>query len=157
MRRFHSIAGLGGALVVVFMALTGAILSLQPAVETAAARAWNGLANVAELADAVASALPSVERITRAASGMVVAYYSENGVHHAVQVDPGTGQVIGPYEPAALFSFVTELHRSLFMGDAGACRGRRRIRRHRHRRGKRDLPAGRPHGRLEAPVLAGEG
>ena len=29
MRRLHSIAGLAGALIVVFMALTGAILSVQ--------------------------------------------------------------------------------------------------------------------------------
>jgi len=37
MRRLHSIAGLAGALIVIFMALTGAILSVQPAVETIAA------------------------------------------------------------------------------------------------------------------------
>ena len=119
MRRFHSLAGLAGAVVVVFMAITGAILSLQPVLETAVSRAWNGLANTGELAAAVAAALPGVERITHSASGIVVAYYVQDGRHLAAQIDPGTGAVIGPYEPSPFFTFVTELHRSLFLGDVG--------------------------------------
>lgn len=119
MRRLHSLAGLTGAVVVTFMAVTGAILALQPVLETAVARAWNGLASVAQLAGAVATALPGVERLTRSASGMLVAYYVDGGTHHAAQIDPATGGVIGAYEPSPFFSFVTELHRSLFLGDAG--------------------------------------
>lgn len=119
MRRLHSLAGLTGAVVVTFMAVTGAILALQPVLETAVARAWNGLASVGHLAGAVATALPGVERLTRSASGMLVAYYVDGGTHHAAQIDPATGGVIGAYEPSPFFSFVTELHRSLFLGDAG--------------------------------------
>jgi sulfite reductase (NADPH) flavoprotein alpha-component len=119
MRRLHSIAGLAGAVVVIFMAITGAILSLQPALETVVARAWSGLANTGELAGAVASSLPGVERITHSASGTVVAYYTQDGIHKAAQIDPSTGAVIGPYEPSPFFTFITELHRSLFLGNAG--------------------------------------
>lgn len=119
MRRFHSIAGLAGAVLVTFMAVTGAILSLHPALDAVAARAWSGLSNSGELASAVTSALPGVERITRSASGMVVAYYTQDGAREAARIDPSTGGVIGPYEPSPFFSFVTELHRSLFLGDMG--------------------------------------
>ncbi len=117
MRRFHSIAGLVGALLVSFMALTGAILSLQPAVETISA--GSGGSNVAQLASAVASQLPGVERITRSASGVVVAYYKDAGLYQAAQIDPASGAVKGPYEPSPFFTFMSELHRSLFFGEAG--------------------------------------
>lgn len=119
MRPLHSFAGLPGAVIAVFMAITGAILALQPVLETAASRAWNGLANVGQLAASIASALPGVERVTRSASGMVVAYYTEDGAQRASQIDPATGGVMGAYEPSPFFSFVTELHRSLFLGDMG--------------------------------------
>jgi len=120
MRRLHSLAGLLSAVVVMFMAITGAILSLQPALETAAARAWNGLGNVAQLAGSIADSVPGVERVTRSASGMIVAYYPDgNGVQQAAQIDPATGTAISPYQPPGFFSFITELHRSLFLGDGG--------------------------------------
>jgi sulfite reductase (NADPH) flavoprotein alpha-component len=120
MRRLHSIAGLLGSLVVVFMAVTGAILSLQPVLETAAAKAWGGLASTAELAGAVATTLPGVERITHSASGTVVAYYADSaGAQQAARIDPASGAVVGAYEPSPFFTFITELHRSLFMGDLG--------------------------------------
>lgn len=119
MRRLHSFAGLAGSVVVIFMAITGAILALQPALETVVARAWNGLADAGQLAGSVALALPGVERLTRSASGMVVAYYTQDGAQQAAQIDPATGGVMGPYEPSPFFSFITELHRSLFLGDAG--------------------------------------
>jgi sulfite reductase (NADPH) flavoprotein alpha-component len=117
MRRLHSIAGLAGALILVFMALTGAILSVQPAVETITA--GGGGTTVAQLAAAVSSELPGVERITHSASGTVVAYYKDAGAYQAAQIDPASGAVLGPYEPSPFFTFVSELHRSLFFGEAG--------------------------------------
>ena len=117
MLRLHSIAGLAGALILVFMALTGAILSVQPAVETITA--GGGGTTVAQLAAAVSSELPGVERITHSASGTVVAYYKDAGAYQAAQIDPASGAVLGPYEPSPFFTFVSELHRSLFFGEAG--------------------------------------
>lgn len=117
MRRLHSFAGLAAALIVMFMAITGAILSVQPALETIAA--GGGGSSVAQLAAAVSAELPGVERITRSASGLVVAYYKEAGLYHAAQIDPATGAVLGAYEPSPFFTFMTELHRSVFFGEAG--------------------------------------
>ena len=102
MRRLHSIAGLAGALILVFMALTGAILSVQPAVETITA--GGGGTTVAQLAAAVSSELPGVERITHSASGTVVAYYKDAGAYQAAQIDPASGAVLGPYEPSPFFT-----------------------------------------------------
>jgi sulfite reductase (NADPH) flavoprotein alpha-component len=118
-RRFHALAGLAFGLFVTFMALTGAVLSVQPALETLAAHSPLGGETVAALADKVTAALPGVDRIVRSASGQVVAYYLADGKHQAAIVDPASGAVVGPYQPSAFFSFFTELHRSLFFGDAG--------------------------------------
>lgn len=119
MRRLHSFAGLVAALLVSFMAITGAILSVQPALEVASAHSAGALANVAELAGNVAANLPTVARITRSASGVIVAYVTSGSAHVVDQIDPATGAVLGPYAPSGFFGFATELHRSLFLGDAG--------------------------------------
>lgn len=119
MRRLHSFAGLSAAIVVTFMAITGAILSLQPALDAATSHAGAATTSVAELAGTVSAVLPNVERLTQSASGTVVAYYSDGTTHAAAQIDPATGSVLGAYEPNGFFAFITELHRSLFFGDAG--------------------------------------
>ena len=102
-----------------FMAITGAVLSLQPALDAASAPASGVVSNVAQLAGKVAATLPGIERITRSASGTIVAYFTSGGAQQAAQIDPSTGAVIAPYQPSAFFAFITELHRSLFFGDAG--------------------------------------
>lgn len=119
MRRIHSFAGLAGLVLVLFMALTGVVLSLQPALETIAAPDAAIHTSVADLASRVSSELPGVERITRSASGTVVAYYVVDGTHKAAQIDPANGLVIGDYAPSPFFSFVTELHRSILLGSNG--------------------------------------
>ena len=118
MRRLHSFAGLSAAIVVTFMAITGAILSLQPALDAATSHS-GATTSVAVLAGEVSAVLPNVERMTQSASGTVVAYYSDGATHAAAQIDPATGAVLGAYEPNGFFAFITELHRSLFFGDAG--------------------------------------
>lgn len=119
MRRLHSLTGLLAGLVVMFMAITGAVLSVQPALDAASAPASGVVSNVAQLAGKVAATLPGIERITRSASGTIVAYFTGGGAQQAAQIDPSTGAVIAPYQPSAVFAFITELHRSLFFGDAG--------------------------------------
>lgn len=119
MRRIHSLIGLTGFLFVSFMAITGALLSLQPALDALTSRPAAAGESVATLAEKVSAALPGVERVTRAASGQIVAYYTENGAHLAAVVDAKTGAAVAPYAPSGLFSFVTELHRSLFLGSNG--------------------------------------
>lgn len=119
MRRLHSVAALSALVVVLFMAITGAVLSIQPALEVASLPAAGTVSSVANLAAKTEAALPGVERITRSASGTVVAYYTEGNSHLAAQLDPTTGTPVGPYAPSGFFSFMTELHRSLFLGSNG--------------------------------------
>ncbi len=114
LRRFHSLPGLLAALIVSFMAITGAVLSLQPVVERLSTPG-GGSMSVAALAQTVVDQVPGVESITRSASGAVTAYVGTA----ATAIDPATGKVLGPVERSALFTFFTELHRSLFLGDGG--------------------------------------
>lgn len=119
MRSFHSLAGLVGALIVIFMASTGFVLSLQPLADAATTLPANGGLSVATVAERVAQDVPGVERLVRSASGQLVAYALEDGVRSAVVVDPQTGAATGPYEPSAFFSFITDVHRSFLLGSFG--------------------------------------
>tara|TARA_R110000868_G_scaffold19675_3_gene84504 strand:+ start:4140 stop:6332 length:2193 start_codon:yes stop_codon:yes gene_type:complete len=114
LRRLHSIPGLLAALVVSFMAITGAVLSLQPLVERVFAPAGNEM-SVATLVDRVLAHQPQTESVVRSASGAVTAYVA----NLSIEIDPATGASLGPVEHSALFTFFTELHRSLFLGDGG--------------------------------------
>lgn len=120
LRRFHSLPGLIAALLAMVLAISGAILSVEPALErlhstpTAA-----GQLNVGQLAGRVASQFPGVEQIQRSASGTVIVFYNQNGKAGAEKVDPLTGQGLGPYEPSAFSRWVKDLHRSLFLGTPG--------------------------------------
>tara|TARA_R110002124_G_scaffold114535_20_gene269395 strand:+ start:6450 stop:8642 length:2193 start_codon:yes stop_codon:yes gene_type:complete len=119
MRSFHSLVGLFGGLLVIFMASTGFVLSLQPLADAATTMPDSSGQSVATLADRVAADLPGVERLVRSASGQLVAYTAQNGVRSAVIVDPQTGAAAGAYAPSAFFSFITDLHRSFLVGNVG--------------------------------------
>jgi sulfite reductase (NADPH) flavoprotein alpha-component len=119
MRRFHSLAGLVGAALVIFMATTGFILSLQPIADAASTLPSSGGTSVAMVADLVAEQMPGIERLVRSASGQLVAYGFVDGTRSAAIIDPATGAATGAYESSAFFSFITELHRSFLLGTFG--------------------------------------
>lgn len=119
MRRYHAFAGLAGIALVMFMAITGFLLSLQPLIEAVSVAPAHTEQSVAALAAAVADREPGVERLVRSASGRVVAYASDGSSHTAQVIDPDTGATLGDYQPSAFFSFVTELHRAFLTGSAG--------------------------------------
>jgi sulfite reductase (NADPH) flavoprotein alpha-component len=96
MRRIHSFFGLGAFVFISFMAITGALLSLQPAIDAVTSAPSAAGQTVAELAAKVSATLPGVERVTRSASGQVVAYYSDTGARLSAVVDPASGAVIAP-------------------------------------------------------------
>ncbi|KAF2407353.1 sulfite reductase (NADPH) flavoprotein alpha-component [Pseudomonas antarctica] len=120
LRQFHSLPGLIAALLVMILAISGAVLSVDPALErlhntsTAA-----GQLNVGQLAGRVTDHFPGVEQIQRTASGTVIVYYSRDGQSGAETVDPLTGQGLAPYQPSTFTRWVKDLHRSLFMGTPG--------------------------------------
>lgn len=120
LRQIHSLPGLVAALLVAVLALTGAVLSIQPALERLAAPSVAaGMTNVAALAETAKAQHAEIDKIVKTASGSVIVSYFDGDKAGADLVDPATGQVIGPHAPSATMRFVTNLHRSLLLGTAG--------------------------------------
>ncbi|QBZ90299.1 nitric oxide synthase [Pseudomonas viciae] len=120
LRQLHSLPGLIAAVLVMLLAISGAILSVDPALERLSGTATRaGQVNVGQLAGRVASHFPGVEQIQRTASGTVIVYFNQAGQVGAEKVDPLTGQGLAPYEPSAFSRWMKDLHRSLFLGTPG--------------------------------------
>lgn len=119
LRSLHSIPGLLAALLLMLLALSGATLALNPALERLQAPAAAADINVAQLAGRVAGQLSEVEQLRRTPSGTLIVYHREHGQTLASRVDPQTGAVLAPYTPSAFDRWVKELHRSLFLDTPG--------------------------------------
>ncbi|MDD8023583.1 MAG: PepSY domain-containing protein [Paracoccaceae bacterium] len=119
LRLVHRWPGLVAALLIVLLALSGAALSVFPLIERLSAPQAASDLSVAELTVRVASAHPGLEQIRRAPSGRVVAYWFDGGQPGAAVIDPATGLDAGSPDPIAAELWLTNLHRSLFLDDAG--------------------------------------
>ncbi|MDF2398947.1 nitric oxide synthase [Pseudomonas sp. 3MA1] len=119
LRSLHSIPGLLAALLVMLLAISGATLALNPALERLQAPAAAADISVAQLAGRVAGQLGGIEQIRRTPSGTLIVYHREHGQILASRVDPQTGALLAPYTPSALARWVKELHRSLFLDTPG--------------------------------------
>ena len=119
LRQLHSIPGLIAAVLVAILATTGAILSVDPALERAGAPLADAQISVADLAQTVVAHYPGVERIVRKPSGAVIVYDSDADASGADQVNPLTGEKIAPYAPSGFTRWLTNLHRALLLGDGG--------------------------------------
>jgi sulfite reductase (NADPH) flavoprotein alpha-component len=120
LRALHKFPGLIAALLIVVMTLSGAVLSVLPAIEVVQAPAQHDpTLTVATLADRIATAYPGVEQIRRAPSGQITAFYFDAGQPGAVVIDPATGVGVAAYEPSGFQRWMTNLHRSLFLDDVG--------------------------------------
>jgi sulfite reductase (NADPH) flavoprotein alpha-component len=118
-RAFHRWPGLFALALVTVLALSGAALSVFPAAERLGApQAEKGL-SVAELATRIQAAYPGVEQIRRAPSGRITAYWFEGGAPGSAVIDPATGQGVASADPDQIERWLTNLHRSLFLGDGG--------------------------------------
>jgi len=118
-RTLHRWPGLILATLLFVTTLSGAALSVFPALEAAQApQAVAGL-TVAELAGRVQSTHPGVEQIKRAPSGQITAWWFEGGHPGSGVIDPASGQVVAPADPDPVQRWLTTLHRSLFLDDAG--------------------------------------
>ena len=67
MRSFHSFAGLVGAVLVVFMAVTGSLLAFQPIADAAMTLPAAGNPSVAAVVERATQSLPGIERLVRSA------------------------------------------------------------------------------------------
>lgn len=119
MRTLHRWPGLVLAALLFVTTLSGAALSLFPALEAAQApQAATGL-TVAELATRVQAIHPGLEQLKRAPSGQITAWWFEGGQPGSAVIDPATGQNVASADPDPLRRWLTTLHRSLFLGDGG--------------------------------------
>ena len=120
LRQLHSLPGLIAAVFAIVLGVTGAILSLDPALErvnTTVPAA--GTLSVAELTAKLALHYPDAEQIVRTPSGTLVVYFSRDGQVGIDQADPLTGASIAPYQPSAFSRWIKNLHRALLLDTTG--------------------------------------
>ena len=118
-RALHRWPGLVALALVSLLALSGAALSVFPAAERLGASQAEDSTSVADLATRIQIAYPGVEQIKRSPSGRITAYWFDNGTPGSAVVDPATGSGVASADPSPVERWLTNLHRSLFMDDAG--------------------------------------
>ena len=118
-RAFHRWPGLLALALVTILALSGAALSVFPAAERIAAPQAEAGLTVATLSDRIQAVYPGVEQIRRSPSGRITAYWFDDGTPGASVIDPDTGAGVASADPNQALRWLTNLHRSLFLGDGG--------------------------------------
>ncbi|MBB5221648.1 sulfite reductase (NADPH) flavoprotein alpha-component [Amaricoccus macauensis] len=118
-RAVHRWPGLVALALVTLLALSGAALSVFPAAERLSAPQAAAEQTVAELAALVAATHPGLEQIRRTPSGRITAWWFDGGTPGSATVDPATGIDVGSADPNRAERWLTNLHRSLFLDDAG--------------------------------------
>lgn len=120
LRHLHSFPGLLAGLLVAVIALSGAVLSVNPALERiASGHLVAEEVTVASFATAVVKVYPEAERILRKPSGQIVVYYFDGDLPKADIVDPVTAERIADYSTSAFTRWVTDLHRAFLLGNPG--------------------------------------
>ncbi|ADH88486.1 oxidoreductase FAD/NAD(P)-binding domain protein [Ancylobacter novellus DSM 506] len=118
-RALHRWPGLLALALVTLLAVSGAALSVFPAAERIAAPQAAEAMSVADLATRIRSAHPGVEQIRRSPSGRITAFWFDGGTPGSAVIDPATGADVASADPNAFQRWLTNLHRSLFLDDAG--------------------------------------
>ena len=111
LRTLHRWPGLLALALLLVLSASGAALSVLPAIERLSAPQAEAGLTAADLAARIRAAHPGVEQIRRAPSGRITAWWFDGGT-------PGAG-VIDPADPNPTERWLTNLHRSLFLGDGG--------------------------------------
>jgi sulfite reductase (NADPH) flavoprotein alpha-component len=118
-RALHRWPGLVALALVTVLALSGAALSVFPMAERLAAPQAVAEQSVADLAARVAATHPGLEEIRRSPSGTITAWWFDGGTPGSAMIDPATGADVGSADPITVERWLTNLHRSLFLDDAG--------------------------------------
>lgn len=118
-RLLHRWPGLTALALVVLLALSGAALSVFPAAGSLTSPPFDAETSVADLVTRIRSEFPGLEQVRRSPSGRITAYWFEDGTPGAAVIDPATGKATGSADPNAVDRWLTNLHRSLFLGDTG--------------------------------------
>lgn len=119
-RKLHSVLGLSALLLVVVLAITGAILSVNPMIERSQATAIGTSAiSVAELTGKLANRYPQIEQLQRTPSGTLIVYFTDGDKAGAERIDPFSAITIGPYVKTPFKTWVKNLHRSYLLDTPG--------------------------------------
>jgi sulfite reductase (NADPH) flavoprotein alpha-component len=118
-RLVHRWPGLAAGLLLLVLSLSGAALSIFPTAERLSSPRAAATIFVANLAGRIQAVYPGLEQIRKAPSGRVTAYWFEDGKAQAAVIDPATGRGIASADPNSVERWLTNLHRSLFLGDSG--------------------------------------
>lgn len=118
-RALHRWPGLLALVLVTVLALSGAALSVFPMAERLAAPQAAAAQSVADLAARVAATHPGLEEIRRSPSGTITAWWFDGGTPGSAVIDPATGADVSAADPNPVERWLTNLHRSLFLDDAG--------------------------------------
>ena len=118
-RKLHRWPGLLAAILLIALSLSGAALSVFPALERVASPAALPEQSVAELAALIVARHPGVEQIRRAPSGKLTVWWFEGDTPGSAVVDPATGQDMGSADPSRVEQWLVSFHRSLFLDDTG--------------------------------------
>ena len=119
MRILHRWLGLVLSVLLIVTAISGAALSLFPAMEAFQAPQSEPALTVAELANRVQANHQGLEQIKRAASGKITAWWFDGNKPGSAIINPLTGQDLAPADPNQVQRWLINLHRSLFLGDVG--------------------------------------
>jgi len=121
-RRLHSFIGLAPLVLIVALALSGAILAFYPVRNALAPTVQApGTLSVADVVGKVTANLPTIEELRRTPAGSVIASYTDaNGDPHRDYVDIRTGASIRPVAVASgFYSALKDFHRAFLLGNAG--------------------------------------
>lgn len=118
-RWLHRWPGIIAAVLLMVLALSGAALSVFPAMERLSAPQAEAGLSVADLMGRIQANYPTVEQVRRAPSGKITAYWFDAGAPQSAVIDPATGQGVAPANPNGVEQWLKGLHRSLFLGDSG--------------------------------------
>lgn len=120
LRWLHKVLALSVVVPLMALVISGSVLSGMPALERAGAISppADGI-SVAELAARTVATHPGVEQIKRLPSGKVVAFHAGTDGPAAIVVDPSSGQAVSNHAPSTFERWMTNFHRSFFLGDGG--------------------------------------
>jgi len=118
LRWIHKVLALSVILPLMALVISGSMLSVMPAWDRAGAIAPDRI-SVARLAGRVVNAYPGIEELKRLPSGKVIAFYSKNDGPAASVVNPSSGAPVSDYLRSGFERWITNLHRSFFLGDSG--------------------------------------
>lgn len=119
MRQLHKFLGLAAGLLVMLLSLTGALLAVYPVIDTLATTSIPADLTVSEFLGSPGLDGVQVLNLDVTPSGSVQAMTIANDAYIKMALSASDPAVHSAITPSATKAFVTELHRSLFLGDQG--------------------------------------